>query len=95
MAPNRFLVVRDARPMTRCRGAVIAMGNFDGVHRGHQAVIAIARDRAKGLGKPAAVLTFEPHPRAFFNRDEPLFRLTDEATNCGCWPRPGSTGRSS
>ena len=80
MAPNRFLVVRDAAPDDALSGAVIAMGNFDGVHRGHQAVIAIARDRAKGLSKPAAVLTFEPHPRAFFSPDEPLFRLTDEAS---------------
>jgi len=79
MAPKRFLVVRDAAPDDALSGAVIAMGNFDGVHRGHQAVIAIARDRAKALGKPAAVLTFEPHPRAFFRPDEPLFRLTDEA----------------
>jgi riboflavin kinase/FMN adenylyltransferase len=55
------------------------MGNFDGVHRGHRAVIAVALARARSLGKPAAVLTFEPHPRAFFKPDEPLFRLTDEA----------------
>jgi riboflavin kinase/FMN adenylyltransferase len=54
------------------------MGNFDGVHRGHRAVIAAAIDRARSLGKPAAVATFEPHPRAFFKPDEPLFRLTDE-----------------
>ena len=79
MAPKRFFVVRDTAPDGALHGAVIAMGNFDGVHRGHQAVIAAARDRAKGLGKPAAVLTFEPHPRAFFKPDEPLFRLTDEA----------------
>ncbi len=79
MAPKRFLVVRDIAPDDALSGAVIAMGNFDGVHRGHQAVIAVARDRAKALGKPAAVLTFEPHPRAFFRPDEPLFRLTDEA----------------
>ena len=55
------------------------MGNFDGVHRGHQAVIAAAIARARGLGQPAGVLTFEPHPRDFFNPGEPLFRLTDEA----------------
>ena len=40
---------------------------------------AAAEERAKGLGKPAAVLTFEPHPRAFFHPQEPLFRLTDES----------------
>ena len=79
MAPKRFLVVRDSAPEGALRGAVMAMGNFDGVHRGHQAVIAVARERAERLGKASAVLTFEPHPRAFFKPDEPLFRLTDEA----------------
>jgi riboflavin kinase / FMN adenylyltransferase len=79
MAPKRFLVVRDTAPDGALHGAVLAMGNFDGLHRGHQAVIDAAQDRAKRLGKPSAVLTFEPHPRAFFKPDEPLFRLTDEA----------------
>ncbi len=78
MTPKRFLVVRDDAPDSALRGAVVAMGNFDGVHRGHEAVIAATLDRASSLGKPAAVLTFEPHPRAFFNPGEPLFRLTDE-----------------
>lgn len=80
MAPKRFLVVRDTASDGALRGTVLAMGNFDGVHRGHRAVIASALDRAKMLGKPAAVLTFEPHPRAFFKPGEPLFRLTDAAT---------------
>lgn len=79
MTPKRFLVVRDSAPDGALHGAVVAMGNFDGVHRGHQAVIAAAQERARTLGKPAAVLTFEPHPRAFFAGQEPLFRLTDEA----------------
>jgi riboflavin kinase/FMN adenylyltransferase len=79
MAPKRFLVVRDNATESALRGAVLAMGNFDGVHRGHRAVIAAALKRAASLGKPAAALTFEPHPRAFFNPGEPLFRLTDEA----------------
>jgi riboflavin kinase/FMN adenylyltransferase len=78
MTPKCFLVVRDDAPDSALRGAVVAMGNFDGVHRGHEAVIAVTLDRARSLGKPAAVLTFEPHPRAFFNPGEPLFRLTDE-----------------
>jgi riboflavin kinase / FMN adenylyltransferase len=59
-------------------GAVFAIGNFDGVHRGHRKVIATARARADSLGRKAAVLTFEPHPRAFLRPKEPLFRLTNE-----------------
>jgi riboflavin kinase / FMN adenylyltransferase len=58
------------------RGAVVALGNFDGVHRGHQAVIAEAAARARALGAAQAVLTFEPHPREFFNPAQPPFRLT-------------------
>ncbi len=79
MPAKNFLVVRDSAPNDALRGATVAIGNFDGVHRGHRAVIAVAMDRARALGKPAAVLTFEPHPRAFFHPGEPLFRLTDEA----------------
>jgi riboflavin kinase/FMN adenylyltransferase len=79
MAAKRFRVVRDVAPDDALRGAVVAIGNFDGVHRGHRAVIGAAIARAKALGRPAAALTFEPHPRAFFNPNEPLFRLTDEA----------------
>lgn len=55
---------------------VIAIGNFDGMHRGHQAVIGTARALAHKLGRPTAMLTFEPHPRAFFAPDRPLFRIT-------------------
>jgi riboflavin kinase/FMN adenylyltransferase len=79
MAAKSFLVVRDDEPAEGLRGAVVAIGNFDGVHRGHRAVIGAAMQRAKALGRPAAVMTFEPHPRAFFKPDEPLFRLNDEA----------------
>ena len=78
MPPKRFRVVRDAASDDALRGAVLALGNFDGVHRGHRAVIAAARARAAKLGTPAGVLTFEPHPRTFFHPQEPLFRLTDE-----------------
>lgn len=58
------------------RGCVVALGNFDGVHRGHQAVILTAKGIATGLGVPHAVMTFEPHPRAFFKPDQQPFRLT-------------------
>jgi riboflavin kinase / FMN adenylyltransferase len=79
MAARNFQVVRDFAPGEALRGATVAIGNFDGVHRGHKAVIAAALARGRALGKPSAALTFEPHPRAFFNPDEPLFRLTPEA----------------
>jgi riboflavin kinase / FMN adenylyltransferase len=79
MPTKSFTVVRDNAPDAPLRGAVVAIGNFDGVHRGHKAVIAVAHNRAAALGKKAAALTFEPHPRDFFNPKERLFRLTDEA----------------
>ena len=53
------------------RGASVAMGNFDGVHRGHQAVI----DAARRPDTPLGIITFEPHPRQVFNADGPAFRL--------------------
>ena len=74
-----FAVVRDGAPIGALAGAVVAIGNFDGVHRGHRAVIAAAMTRARALGCPAAALTFEPHPRRFFYPEEPSFRLTTEA----------------
>jgi riboflavin kinase/FMN adenylyltransferase len=57
-------------------GGVIAMGNFDGVHRGHQALIARAAEQARALEAPLVALTFEPHPRQFFVADTGPFRLT-------------------
>jgi riboflavin kinase/FMN adenylyltransferase len=78
MVTRDFQVVHDFAPGAALRGATVAIGNFDGVHRGHKAVIAAALARGRAL-KPSAALTFEPHPRAFFNPDEPLFRLTPEA----------------
>jgi len=58
------------------RGAVVAIGNFDGIHRGHRAVLDRALAEAGRMGRPVLALTFEPHPRALFNPDAPLFRLT-------------------
>ncbi len=59
------------------RGAAAAIGNFDGVHLGHQSVLALARAAAAERGAPFGVVTFEPHPRAFFNPSGPPFRLMD------------------
>ena len=55
---------------------MLALGNFDGVHRGHQALIKAARTLAAEARLPATLLTFEPHPRSLFQPDRPLFRLT-------------------
>lgn len=57
-------------------GAVVALGNFDGVHLGHQAVIGQAAQIARSKKAPLAVLTFEPHPRTFIRPQDPPFRLT-------------------
>jgi riboflavin kinase / FMN adenylyltransferase len=58
------------------RGAVVAVGNFDGVHLGHQALIAEAQIHAGERGAPLAVLAFEPHPQEFFRPGAESFRLT-------------------
>ncbi len=58
------------------RGAVAVLGNFDGIHRGHQEVIGRGRAIARDSGLPLAVLTFEPHPRSVFRPDGAPFRLT-------------------
>jgi riboflavin kinase/FMN adenylyltransferase len=72
-----FVVVHDEGPgLDRLLRPVVAIGNFDGVHLGHRTVIAIARDRARARHRQAAVLTFEPHPRSFFQPEEPSFLLS-------------------
>ncbi len=78
MAPG-FTVIRDTTAAAAIpKGSVVAMGNFDGVHLGHRAVIAAALQMARNHGRPALAVTFEPHPRSFFSPNSPQFRLTDE-----------------
>lgn len=70
-------VLDPAKPVPEVlRGAVIALGNFDGVHRGHAELARIAVAMAQTHGASAAALTFEPHPRSVFRPDQPVFRLT-------------------
>jgi len=91
--PAAFAVSHGREPLPAAlKGAVIAIGNFDGVHRGHRAVIAAALSRARSLGRPAAALTFEPHPRSFFFPHEPLFRLTDESAKLRLFAATGLSG---
>src|SRR5712672_477211 len=79
MTPD-FTVIRDTTPSAAIpKGAVVAMGNFDGVHLGHRAVITAALQMARSHDRPALAVTFEPHPRSFFSPNTPQFRLTDEA----------------
>ena len=76
--PFRSFALGDDLPAA-LRGAHVAIGNFDGMHRGHQAVVGAALDRARADGRPAIALTFEPHPRSLFAPDKPVFRLTPPA----------------
>ena len=71
----RWLDHRETVPES-LRGAIIALGNFDGFHLGHQAVAKEAIDWARSEGRPAIIATFDPHPVRFFRPDVPPFRLT-------------------
>ena len=71
----RWLDHRETVPES-LRGAIIALGNFDGFHLGHQAVAKEAIDWARSDGRPAIIATFDPHPVRFFRPDVPPFRLT-------------------
>ena len=73
---SRVRVIRGLTSIAQAnRGASVAMGNFDGVHRGHQQVIALAAQAAGRLKAPLGVITFDPHPRVYFRPHEPAFRL--------------------
>lgn len=71
------------------RGASAAIGNFDGVHLGHLAVIDIARNAGAHIGAPLGVLTFDPHPREYFAPDAPPFRLMNPAAKASRLERIG------
>ena len=58
------------------RGGVVAIGNFDGVHRGHQTLLHLAAKEAQQHSAPLGVVTFEPHPRTVFMPKQPVFRIT-------------------
>lgn len=72
------------------RGSVMALGNFDGFHAGHQAVVGRAIDRARAEGRPAIVATFDPHPMRLFRPDTPRFRLTTLEQRAALFARAGA-----
>jgi riboflavin kinase/FMN adenylyltransferase len=73
---SRLRVIRGWKNVDAdARGASVAMGSFDGVHRGHQKVIALAAKAAGAAKVPLGVITFDPHPRVYFRPNEPAFRL--------------------
>ncbi|GJD33663.1 bifunctional riboflavin kinase/FAD synthetase [Methylobacterium aerolatum] len=92
-AARPFLLCRADEPVPAAlRGAVAAIGNFDGVHRGHRALVDAVRDEARARARPAVALTFEPHPRAFFRPDAPMFRLTGPRAKEVLFARSGLDG---
>src|ERR1700761_2999200 len=92
MAPY-FSVIRDTDPPASTpKGMVVAMGNFDGVHLGHRAVIDAALRMGQAHGKPAFAVTFEPHPRSYFSPNTPQFRLTDETAKLRLLAATGLSG---
>jgi riboflavin kinase / FMN adenylyltransferase len=91
--PHPFIVVRDPlSPPPGLEGAVAALGNFDGLHRGHRGVIARASKLAQDLRKPCAVVTFEPHPADFFAGRPVIFRLTPPEAKAALLARLGLDG---
>jgi riboflavin kinase / FMN adenylyltransferase len=92
-AVKKFIVAVDpAAPPPGLTGAVAAIGNFDGIHRGHLAVIEQAKALAKNLNAPCAVLTFEPHPADFFRGPNTIFRLTPREAKAKVLERLGIDG---
>ena len=78
---RRFVVAVDPeRPVAGLERAIVAIGNFDGIHRGHKAVIQRAKAMADARGLPSALLTFEPHPSDYFGGPGTIFRLTPMPT---------------
>ncbi len=77
--PGAFVLDLDKPVPDALRGAVLALGNFDGVHRGHAELARAAVHLARERGTVAAAFTFEPHPRSLFRPQEPVFRLTPPA----------------
>ncbi len=90
---SEFIVARDPlTPPAGLVGAVAAIGNFDGLHRGHRGVVARAQSLAKKIGRPCVLLTFEPHPADVFAGRPVIFRLTPPEAKAAQAQRLGLDG---
>jgi riboflavin kinase/FMN adenylyltransferase len=90
---SEFIVARDPQTLpTGLGGAVAALGNFDGLHRGHRGVVARAQALAKKLKRPCVLLTFEPHPADVFAGRPVIFRLTPPEAKAAQAQRLGLDG---
>ncbi|MCV0428004.1 MAG: bifunctional riboflavin kinase/FAD synthetase [Roseibium sp.] len=75
--PSKFLIAENLDDFPEdLKGGIVAIGNFDGVHRGHRAVLDAALGLGHGTHHPVFAMTFEPHPRTVFNPSKPVYRLT-------------------
>jgi riboflavin kinase / FMN adenylyltransferase len=83
------VIDRVDQPDPRARGCSLAIGNFDGVHRGHQALLEAVKADAAARSAPAGVMIFDPHPREFFQPAVPHFRLTSRAEKLRLFERIG------
>jgi riboflavin kinase / FMN adenylyltransferase len=83
------VIDRVDRPYPGARGCSLAIGNFDGVHRGHQALLEAVKADATARSAPAGVMIFDPHPREFFQPAVPHFRLTSRAEKLRLFERIG------
>lgn len=92
-AAHPFIDARDPAALpSELAGAVVALGNFDGLHRGHRGVIARAQALALASRKPCAVVTFEPHPADYFAGRSVIFRLTPPDAKAALLARLGLNG---
>lgn len=91
---SSFFLAYDAqnRPPVLEDGSVLVIGNFDGVHKGHQKLLSEARDVACSKNLPLVVMTFEPHPKAFFAKDDNVFRLTTPSQKSKYLKKAGADG---
>jgi riboflavin kinase / FMN adenylyltransferase len=90
---RRFVLAVDpSAPPPGLEGAIAAIGNFDGIHRGHKAVIQRAKALADASGRPSALLTFEPHPSDYFGGPGTIFRLTPMPAKAKLIERLGLAG---